>query len=390
MSARDTIRRNKTKIIETLSRSRNHKLILNKAHERKLITDRECNNLTSIGGDVEEQVVRLVDKIMMKGENTCRDFLHLLESDEAIETTTAALGTIKLKRSCPSPPSLSSDVPPPESKREKKDDFYELTSSPTGLCVIINNKEFLESSMRRGTDKDAESLAKVFAWLGFRVLMFRDQTLDQMERTLKCFASLNDLAQLYLKLELDVKEWVDSTFTDLDKDLYHGDAFVCCILSHGVQGAVLGTDDKPLSIRSITTMFKTTEESALKGKPKIFLIQACQGKRLQQGVIVDELESDSGDSHSIPEQADILIAVATVEDYKAMRHVIHGSWFIQSLCNQLKDCCPRAEDFTRILHRVNKDISLKEADAQRPGAGKQMSEFTSRLTKTLVLSPHVK
>uniref|UniRef100_A0A672FFI8 Caspase 20, apoptosis-related cysteine peptidase n=1 Tax=Salarias fasciatus TaxID=181472 RepID=A0A672FFI8_SALFA len=342
MSAKDTIRQNKLGIIETLCRSDNHNRILNKARENKLITQRQCANLASTSReDVERQAVDFIDQIIMKGEDECKGFLNLLETDEASKT----------------------DVPPPLTFSQR-----ELNSKPTGLCVIINNGKFMDGSERRGTNKDAESLAEVFNWLGFRVLTCQDQTMDQMERTLKCFVSL--------------KEWLDSKFTDLDQYLHHGDAFFCFVLSHGEKGAVCGIDGKPLPIKSITTMFKNTEESALKGKPKVFGIQACQGAKIQQGVVVDEVEADDNDPHSIPELADMLIAVATVEDYKAMRCIEKGSWFIQSLCDELK--C--GDDISRILHRVNYDVSRKEA-AQQPGAKKQMSEFTSRLTKTLILSP---
>ena len=75
----------------------------------------------------------------------------------------------------------------------------------------------------------AESLAEVFSWLGFRVLMCKDQTKDQMDRALKCFASQSDVSQLQ---EFDVKEWSDNRFTDLQEAPKHGDAFICCILSH--------------------------------------------------------------------------------------------------------------------------------------------------------------
>lgn len=373
-------------MIKTLSRGNNHALILKKAHEEKLITERERDNLTITNkADVEEHVVKFVDKIMMKGEDTCQAFIGLLEADEAIQTS---LEAVSLKDVCPSPPSVHCDVQPPERKRIKEDECYQLKSQPTGLCVIINNEKFMDGSLRSGTDKDAESLAEVFTWLGFRVLMCRDQTMDQMERSLKCFASLTPFSELQLKLEFKAEEWLDSKFTELDHSLHHGDAFICCILSHGEAGTVLGIDRKPLPIKKLTAMFKTTEESALEQKPKVFLIQACQGAAIQRGVVVNELEADDSGSHSIPEQADILIALATVEDYKAMRHIRNGSWFIQSLCEQLKDCCPRGEDITKILHNVNRDVSRKEAK-QQPGAAKQMSEFTSRLTKTLVLLPRV-
>lgn len=95
MSAKDTLRRNKTAIHETLCGD--YRLILNKVHERNLITAREYNNLKSINKeDVEGHVVELVDKIMNKGEDLCQDFLNLLQTDKEIETTYPELKNIQL------------------------------------------------------------------------------------------------------------------------------------------------------------------------------------------------------------------------------------------------------------------------------------------------------
>lgn len=184
----------------------------------------------------------------------------------------------------------------------------------------------------------AGGLAEVFSWLGFRVLMCKDQTKEQMDRALKCFASLADLSELQ---KLNVEEWSDSGFTLLQEAPKHGDAFICCVLSHGSKGVVSGVDGKPLSIKEITTAFKATDHSPLTGKPKVFLIQACQGGQIQPGVLSPDLQADDSGSVFIPVEADVLVAFATVEDYKAMRHKIDGSWFIQSVCEQLKEGCPR-------------------------------------------------
>ncbi|XP_042353590.1 caspase-8-like [Plectropomus leopardus] len=390
MSAKDTMRRNKTTIQDVLCAD--HRLVLNKVHENNLITRREYNNLKSINReDVEGHVVELVDKIMNKGEDTCRDFLNLLQTDDDIKTAFPELKNIQLNDSSllPKPVQASSvgnvddsDVFPRDSKRQKENEQYKLNSQPTGLCVIINNENFMNYDPRRGTNKDAESLAEVFSWLGFRVLMCKDQTGDQMDRALKCFASLSDLSQLQ---EFDVQEWSGSRFAPLQDAPKHGDAFICCILSHGKKGVVQGTDWEPLAIEQITRTFKA--HPSLTAKPKVFLIQACQGDRIQRGVLLDGLETDDSPSVSIPQEADVLVAVATVEEYRAFRDPKNGTWFIQSLCQQLKEGCPRSEDITTILHRVNDEVAQKEGSSQ-PGAKKQMPEVRFTLRKKLVLSPH--
>lgn len=389
MSAKDTVRRNKTAILATLCGDQ--KLILNKVHEKKLITQREYNNLKSINReDVEGHVIALVDKIMDKGEDTCRDFLNLLQTDEDVKTTFPDLKNIQKNDTCflPLPVQATrldnSDGPSQESKRRKEDDQYQLNSHPVGLCVIINNENFTDGRVRRGTDKDARSLAEVFSWLGFRVLMCKDQTRDQMDRALKVFASLDDVSQLQ---EFNVEEWSGSGFTGLREAPKHGDAFICCVLSHGSLGVVSGTDCEHLSIKQMTTTFKATDHSALTGKPKVFLIQACQGKDRQPGVLSPDLQADDSESMFIPREADFLVAIATVEDYVSMRHIIDGSWFIQSVCQQLKEGCLRGEDATAILHRVNSEVSQKEG-SRNLGKAKQMPEVRFTLRKKLVLSPH--
>lgn len=178
----------------------------------------------------------------------------------------------------------------------------------------------------------------MFSWLGFRVLMCKDQTKDQMDRALNYFASVSDFSRLQ---ECDIKEWCGGRFVDLQVAPKHGDAFICCILSHGEKGTVLGTDGEPLCIKEIFRTFRATSQSTLLGKPKVFLIQACQGREKQYGVLLKDLQTDDCHPLSIPEEADFLVATATVEDYVSFRHKIDGSWFIQSVCLHLKDGCLR-------------------------------------------------
>ncbi|KAL3988097.1 5-hydroxytryptamine receptor 3 [Sarotherodon galilaeus] len=381
MSAQNAMRSNKTAIHEILSGD--YGLILNKVHQNNLITQREYNNLRSINNaNVETHVILLVDKIMNKGEDKCKDFLNLLQTDGAIKETFPQLASLQL--SCT--PLLSEPVqtlhPLPTGSGQR--DVYQINNRPVGLCVIINNENFLDGSQRRGTGKDAQSLAEVFRWLGFRVLMCKDLTKDQMDQALTFVASLADMSQLQ---KFRLKEWDGSSFVAPQQALEHGDAFICSILSHGGKGVVLGTDRNPLSIKEITRKFRGCDQSVLTGKPKVFLIQACQGGKLQRGVQLNDMEIDDDTSPlTIPEEADVLVAMATVEDHAAVRLIFDGSWFVQSLCEQLKERCPRGEDIVSILHYVNDDVAHREASSL-PGEAKQMPEVRFTLRKKLVLPP---
>lgn len=388
MSAKGIIRSNKTSIQKILCSD--HRLILNKVYEKKLITEREYNNLKGIYKEnVEGHIVELVDKLMDKGDETCQQFLNLLETDDDIKETfdwkslqlsQTGILTVPVQETCVMD---NEDDEGPRCKKTKMDEHYPVNSNPRGICLILNNINFEGAKARHGTEKDADSLAEVFSWLGFRVLMCEDQKEKEMAHVLKCFSTLSDTSELQ---KLSLKEW-SKKFGDLkDPPPKHGDVFICCILSHGKKGVVCGTDGETLPIKDITRTFKASNNSPLTGKPKVFLIQACQGSATQCGVIEKDLATDEVSSaSSIPEEADVLVAVATVEDYVSFRHTTTGSWFIQSLCQQLHDGCKRGDDIHAILQCVNNEVSQKEGSVL--GRKKQMPEIRYTLRKKLMLSP---
>ncbi|XP_016304622.1 caspase 8, apoptosis-related cysteine peptidase, like 1 [Sinocyclocheilus anshuiensis] len=204
--------------------------------------------------------------------------------------------------------------------------FYSISNRPLGYCLIINNYNFERTSLgnRRGTDKDKDVLTRVFENMFFKVEVRVDLQASDMQNVIKEFS-----------------------------ERYHSkmDAFVCCILSHGEKGSVLGIDGKPVPIRELTQPF--AECHTLVNKPKLFFIQACQGNEAQQGMwMAEEQEStrEEGtfkeDSHTaaspnVPKDADFLIGIATVKYYKSFRHTTDGSIFFLELCKQLESGCLR-------------------------------------------------
>lgn len=129
---------------------------------------------------------------------------------------------------------------------------------------------------------------------------------------------------------------------------------VVCVLSHGHNECVFGTDDEKVLLRELTLPFTSGRVPSLAGKPKIFFIQACQGDASQRGSkpctqrpenenIKEKLEEDAGPikSETIPYDADFLLGMATVADYKSFRNVSSGSIYIQELCRQLLSSAQR-------------------------------------------------
>lgn len=139
------------------------------------------------------------------------------------------------------------------------------------------------------------------------------------------------------------------------RDHSHADCFVCCVLSHGKENGVHGVDGGVVAIKQLTGPFDGTECRSLAGKPKLFFIQACQGNREQSPVYLESdgpgqspsggrslVQSDAvGIQDSIPAAADFLLGMATVNSFACFRDKIEGTWYIQTLCQNLVQLVPR-------------------------------------------------
>uniref|UniRef100_G3U5N1 Caspase 8 n=1 Tax=Loxodonta africana TaxID=9785 RepID=G3U5N1_LOXAF len=242
---------------------------------------------------------------------------------------------------------------------------YRMDRKHRGHCVIVNNHNFTTQAARPGTHRDAESLKCVFQWLGFAVRVYDDVTKADLEKALQEYKS--------------------------HPDHVDGDCFVCCILTHGNLGAVYSSDGALIPIQEITSHFTAQQCPGLAHKPKLFFIQACQGDEIQPSVSIeaDALNPEKEPfspregslQDSIPVEADFLLGLATVPGYVSFRHPEKGSWYIQSLCNHLKDLVPRHEDILSILTAVNNDVSRQ---ADKDGTKKQMPQPAFTLRKKLI------
>ncbi|KAL0966357.1 hypothetical protein UPYG_G00294310 [Umbra pygmaea] len=390
----ETIKNNKTLIMDILSADSSY--ILQHVEQRRLITRREYNNLHIPNQSNEKTIINLLDKLMGKDDKTCKDFLALLEKQDIVETF-PRLREISKNTNLPSD-HTSGPVQPllfPQQASVTGGNqlsLYEMSSVPRGICLIINNENFQKSKTRTGTEKDAMALAKVFSRLKFTVVKCQDKTAAEIRNVLKVVSELNELSDLK---KCAVKTWVAGQFTELEHLPKHGDAFVCCILSHGEKEGVCGTDEMVVHTRDILSPFNGSNCSKLVEKPKLFFIQACRGGDEQDGVPVYKkrkveemdrvLETDNipVQEYTLPIRSDFLVFMANVEQYVSVREPASGSWFIQSLCRQLEESCTRATDIHDILTKVKAEVSKKEAKIDSMQV-KQSPEVTETLTKKLI------
>ncbi|XP_026709024.1 caspase-10-like isoform X1 [Athene cunicularia] len=247
----------------------------------------------------------------------------------------------------------------------KKMTSYKMDGPHRGFCLVINNVNFDRSLQeRKGSCKDAGELERVFTWLGLDVRTYRDLTSHQIIELMKTWQRLQD-----------------------HKDR---DCFICCILSHGESGAIYGKDEELVSIRRIMSHFTAKQCPQLAEKPKLFFIQACQGKEIQCPVYVEadaripdlpSMQQSISASESIPEEADFLLGMATIDGYVSFRHIQQGAWYIQALCSKLQLLVPRGEDILSILTEVNEDVGRR---VDRLGTKKQMPQPAYTLRRKFI------
>ncbi|XP_029789937.1 caspase-8 isoform X2 [Suricata suricatta] len=219
------------------------------------------------------------------------------------------------------------------------------------------------SLQRSQDDFSNEALSKTFSDLHFEIVNFKDSTAK----------TICEVLETYQKMDHNNK-----------------DCFICCILSHGDKGIIYGSDGQEAPIYELTSYFTGSMCPSLAGKPKIFFIQACQGEKYQKGIAVETdseqkeayLEMDSSlQKRYIPDEADFLLGMATVNNCVSYRNPMEGTWYIQSLCQSLRERCPKGEDILTILTDVNFEVSNKD---DKKNMGKQMPQPTFTLRKKLI------
>ena len=192
---------------------------------------------------------------------------------------------------------------------------YPISSSPSGICLIINNLCFEEESKNRyGGEKDEEALGELFGGeLNFEIHVKHDLENLEMQRVAEEFAA---------------------------KDYSDYDAFVCIIMSHGKERDFIeGVKGRKISIEDLMSEFKRKKCPTLAKKPKIFIIQACRGPENDESMqstsectdsTRDGFFTDSTTSKSVtPQESDFLLAFSTVPGYVSYRTPESGSLFIQ-------------------------------------------------------------
>ncbi|XP_072046784.1 uncharacterized protein [Amphiura filiformis] len=270
-----------------------------------------------------------------------------------------------LDRDAPNTDPDQFDVGPYGSMRGDRE-MPRYSMSRRGHCLVINNVDFSPSRQpagkseekiskdlkdRNGSDVDAAQLDSLFTSLGYLVTVKNNLSAGDMYELLESFRS--------------------------KRDHKNYDCFICCILTHGALGVVYGCDGISIEIKDLTGLFVGVKCPSLKGKPKVFFLQACQGRDLQEGVEYDDPNTGVA---MIPNETDFLVGYSTVLGYASLRSKTKGTWYISTLVQAL-DLYHANIDIQNLLALVNEHLGKCSTKKK----SKQASMHQSQLTKALFL-----
>lgn len=183
-----------------------------------------------------------------------------------------------------------------------------MENKPRGMCIIINNVECKGLEPRYGSQIDADKMKFLFTKLHFKVTLKTNLTKQGMRDVL-----------------LDAAK---------DKSQRNADCLIVILMSHGRTGVIAGTDAELLHLHDdVFALFNNANCPALKGKPKLFFVQACRGGKYNYATDNAQhfLAADDAPQGPVPEWSDMYCAYATIPDYVAIRDPMMGSWFFSAI-----------------------------------------------------------
>jgi len=216
------------------------------------------------------------------------------------------------------------------------DEEYPLfTKEPRGAALIINNEFRGHDNQRDGSEIDVWHMGMALTQLGYPVYEVRNVPSKHLPGVLERFKG-------YLKPEMD--------------------SLVVVTMSHGEHGNLQMGDLKKVSIyEDIVYQFTHDKCEVMKGKPKMFLFQACQ-------VLPDKKDSTYFTNLQID---DVLVAVPCLPGQYAYRHERQGSRYIYAVTKALVEKASTTDAYQlfnveapKILRDLQNAGKFQNSDAQ--------------------------
>ncbi|PSN37234.1 hypothetical protein C0J52_12658 [Blattella germanica] len=173
---------------------------------------------------------------------------------------------------------------------------YNMNYSHRGYALIFHhftfNPNLKHLRPREGSEFDLERLQDVLKSLDFEVEVYEDQTAAEIKQI------------IHMARNTDHSDC---------------DCLIVVVLTHGKANSVVYAKDTAYCLQELWNPFMAKECPTLVGKPKIFFIQACRGKKVDSGLQVTDKMDVHGqqilecDAYTKPSGPDFLIVYSSVE-----------------------------------------------------------------------------
>lgn len=259
-----------------------------------------------------------------------------------------------------------------------KDDVYRMQKKTRGMVFIINNENFKTSGRRLGTVLDGQNMTELFLQLQFKVIEGKDLPAKEMVN--------------FLEAERKKVDWKEM------------ECVILILMSHGEDCNILGSDDEPVPLKTLTDLFSSPQCKYLDGKPRLVFVQACRSegkcKKPSTATATDSKTSEQkqkeDQTDSVPYKQtsdqnikhtaiDFLVAYATPEGTSAYRNIHTGSWFLTAVLWTFKAYAYK-EHLQELLTRVNRLVARGEGETKFLST---VSEIKNNLTKKFYFFPGV-
>ncbi|XP_032267984.1 caspase-14 isoform X1 [Halichoerus grypus] len=237
--------------------------------------------------------------------------------------------------------------------RPLEEEVYDMSGARLALTLCV-------TKAREGSEADLNALERMFRQLGFESTMKRDPTAQQFQEEMDNFQQA-----------LDARNDPVSC------------AFVV-LMAHGLEGRLKGEDGQMVELENLFEVLNNKNCQALRGKPKVYIVQACRGEQRDPGETVsggDIVMITKDSPETIPTYTDILHVYSTIKGYIAYRHDREGSCFIQTLVDVFTE---RKGPILELLTEVTRRMA--EAELVQEGKPRKVNpEIQSTLRKRLYL-----
>ena len=199
-----------------------------------------------------------------------------------------------------------------EGKIPKDAREYDMNHRRRGRAFLFNRIDFhfpSPCSKRNGAESDSDNLTRVLSALGFAVEEHVDKKIGEIE----------------------------SILTVVQRDDHSdADCLLVVMMTHGdEEGFLYDSQSWKFEAKKLWAPFTPDLCPTLAGKPKLFLVQACQGDQTDGVVKMSSNKSGGFSSYQLPNHADFLIATSTILGKSSLRNTLTGSYFISAVCKVL-------------------------------------------------------